>query len=76
MNLRQARKYFERNYQKLTRLFYEQYGDLPCGGWKNPRVSCVLDDDTIEIHCHYDMLDTKDESWEYLFNMKTEQFYP
>jgi hypothetical protein len=53
-------------------LFKEQYGDLPVGGFINPKIVEEGDRDII-FRCHYD--NYEDDSWYYGFNLKTRQFY-
>ena len=74
MDKLEAEQYLEINYEKLNELFFNQYGDLPVGGFINPSVEGVIND-TIIFHCHYDGFDNEEDSWEYGFDVKKEQFY-
>lgn len=58
----------------FEKIFIEQYGDLPTGGFLNPTVEHD-DGKDILFRCHYDNYDTEEDAWHYGFNISTGRFY-
>jgi len=57
----------------LEQIFFKQFGDLSCGGFLNPTIENETDE-YIYFRCFYDNYDNKNDSWNYEYNKKTEQF--
>lgn len=74
MTLKQARKFFDDNYDAIREAFYADHSG-PTGGLLNPKVVGVESDGDLEIRCHYDNYDNEDDSWTWFLDPKTMRFY-
>ena len=54
-------------------LFEKQFGDLPVGGFLNPKI-IDEDTDTLYFRCHYNNYEAEDDVWYYEFDLPTRQF--
>jgi len=54
-------------------LFNKQYGDLPVGGFLNPKI-VERTSSTIIFRCHYNNFEMEDDSWHYYFDIGTKTF--
>lgn len=61
------------NWNKLNKLFLEQYGELPIGGWLNPTLEYV-ENGVMGFRCFYDGFDNDDDCWHYTFDVQAQQF--
>ena len=74
MSLRNARKWFNDNFDDIRDAFYEKF-QAPCGGLYNPQVVCVDSLGHLEIRCHYDNYDNDEDSWTWFLVPGTLKFY-
>lgn len=58
----------------LERLFEEQFGDLPVGGFILPELVEVTPTE-LTFRCHYLNYEMEEDVWYYSFNRETQQFY-
>jgi hypothetical protein len=71
--LKQARKFFEENYDRIREAFYADHVG-PTGGLLNPRVVGVEGGD-LEIRCHYNNYDNDEDAWTWFLDPANLTFY-
>lgn len=57
----------------FAELFFQQFGELPCGGFINATIEDETADDIL-FRCHYNNFDNEDDSWHYNFCKLTGNF--
>jgi hypothetical protein len=74
MTLRQARKWFDDNYDVIRETFYAIH-TAPTGGLLNAKVVAVDNRGDLELRCHYDNYDNDEDAWTWFLNPGEMRFY-